>query len=480
MRNLLLALGIAACGGHAGAPQTPTPPAVAAAYPATRWVPASPTYVVAAQSVRDGQRALQGVIDDLGMATGLETAEFSREMQRVLGVDPLSAEAMTGIGVDMAGGLAMFSEDVAPTFVLRLASPEAFQSFIDRERGRGLVTISQVVDGIEINAAKIDSDLDVAWGVDKNWLWVHFGPKGEGTGWFAHSHKAASAAWASAWSWAEKLAGKAKVIGFARAKELIGAIATRAVEGKACLDKLGAVDKVGFAFDADGGKLDARLSFDVGANAAAMQSHLLAPPPGWAGVAQTAPLSVQWNLDLDAIAAYWQPCAAAMDLNANPFAQYGVRAGRALVLAFDPDAKEGAGAVALDLSSGKLIAPYIDKASHFSSDKTFGAYRGHHVSIPFVGKFDYVFDDKLAIASMGDGLMDKIASGAPGAVLPPVFALSVAPGGMPKATWVWLFEQADLPVPERLADRLAAWQEAHAQVTIEGTSLVLDVGGNHR
>ena len=477
MRNLLLVLGIAACGGHAGAPSTPTPPAAAAAYPATRWVPASPTYLVAAQSMRDGQHALVSVLDDLGMATGFETHEVSEELQRVLGVDPLSPDAVANIGIDPGGSAALFSEDVTPTFVVHLAAPEAFSAFIDRERSHGLVTVSTLVDGIEINSATLDNEANVSWAVDKDWLWVHFGPKTAGAEWFAHSHKAASAAWATAWSWAEKLAGKAKVIGFARGKELLAAIVTRAAEGKACLDKLGAVDKVGLAFDADGGKLDARVSFDVGANAAAMQSHLLAPPPGWAGVAQAAPLSVQWNLDLGAAFDWLAPCEQAFGM--TPLDTMGVRAGRALLLAFDPVAKEGTGAVALDLSSGKLIAPYVAKASHFSSDRTFGPYKGHHVSIPFVGKFDYVFDDKLAIASMGDGLMDKIAGGTPAAP-PPVFALSLAPGGMPKATWVWLFQQADLPAPERLADRLAAWQEAHAQVTIEGTSLVLDVGGNHR
>ena len=479
MRKLLLVLGIAACGGHTGAPGTPTPPAVAAAYPATRWVPASPTYLVAAQSVRDGQQALASVLDDLGMATGFETRDASRELQTLVGVDPLSPDALAGIGVDLAGGVAMFSEDVTPTFVFHLASPEAFGSFIEKQRGLGLVTVSTLVDGVELDSAKLAGDLGVAWGVDKDWLWVHFGPKGGGTDWFTHSHKAASAAWATAWSWAEKLAGKAKVIGFARAKDLLAAIASRAAEAKVCLGQLGAVDKVGFAFDADGGKLDARLSFDLGDSAAAMQSHVLAPPPGWGAVAQGAAVSAQWNLDLAAVAAWWQPCAAAMSLDANPLEQYGVRAARAIVLSFDPDAKSGAGAVALDLSSGTLIAPYVAKATHFASDRTFGPYKGHHVSIPFVAKFDYVFDDKLAIAAMGDGVMDRIAAGTPAAT-PPVFAVSVAPAGMSKEAWTWLLEQAGAPAPARLVERLAAWQEAHAQVTLEGTSLILDVGGNHR
>ena len=479
MRNLLLALGIAACGGHAGAPATPAPPAVAAAFPATRWVPATPTYLVAAHTVRDGQRALHDVLDDLGMATGFEVGEMSSELQQLLGVDPLSPEGLTGIGVDLGGGLAVFSEDVTPTFVVHLSAPEAFASFIEHERGRGMVTVSKVVDGIELESARLASGMNIAWGVDKDWLWVHFGPPGAGAEWFAHSHKAAQAAWATAWGWAEKLAGKANVIGFARARELLAAIASRAVDGKACLDKLGVVDKVGLAFDVDGGKLGVRVSFDLGANAAEMQSHLLAPPPGWTSVAQGAAASAQWNLDLGAVAAWWQPCAAAMDVDPNPLEQYGVRAARAIVLSFDADANYPVGAVALDLSNNKLIAPYLDKATHFASDKTFGPYRGHHVSIPFVGKFDYVYDDKLAIAATGDGVMDRIAAGTPAAA-PPVFALSLAPAGMSKLAWTRLLAAAGAPSPERLFERLAAWQEVHVQVTIEGSSLVLEVAGNHR
>jgi len=485
MRNLLLALAIAACGGHAGHVAGPTSGAPAAAFAATRWVPASPTYLVAAKTVRDGQRALHDVLDDLGLVGDFEVSDASHELGQLLGVDPLSSEAMANIGVDLAGGMAMFSEDFTPTFVVHLASPEAFQAFLDQQRTKGLATISRMVDGVELFTAKLGGDVAIAWAVDKDWLWVHFGAKGMTPEWFEHSHQApgsVTAAWSAAWDWAQQHAGKAAVVGFARMHDFVGATMKRVSNGHTCLQQLEAIDKVGFAFDVDGTKAGAHLTFDLGTSAANLASHVLAPPPGWQAVAQNAPLQLQWNLDLDAVTTWLSPCAHAISSDPDPFAdlkQYGVRTGRAIVLSVDPGDKSGAGAIALDLANGTFLESYVDKVSHFSSDKTFGPYRGHHVSIPFVAKLDYVFDEHVAIAAMGDGVMDRVTAGAPGAA-PPVFSLSVMPDGMPKDTWVWLLDQAGVSNPKRLVDRFSAWREAHLTAALEGTSLVVEVAGNHK
>jgi hypothetical protein len=475
MRNLLLALAIAACGGHGANPAEPTTGAATAAFGAARWVPANPTYVIASKTVRDGQRALHDGLEDLGMAVGFNVSEASQMLQQLLGVDPLSADALAGIGIDLAGGAAVFSEDVTPTFVVHLTSPEAFASFIERERGRGATTVSTIADGIDLETART-GDFRVTWGVDKDWLWLHFGAGG--TDWFTHSHHAAAAAWTGAWQWAQEHAGKASVVGFARAQSLLASVMARVDNGQQCLRQLGVVDQVGLSFDVDGTSARARLSFELGPAAPQLASHLLAPPPGWATAAQGAPLAAEWNLDTTAVATWWQPCAGVLELPADTFTQDGVRAARAFVLALDPDSKEGSGAVALDLSNDQLLAPYLDKVSHFSSDRTFGPYKGHHVAIPFVAKADYVYDGKLAIAAMGDGLMDKIAAGTSSAS-PPVFAASIAPGGMSKAAWTWLLSQAG-PRYVRLFERLSNWQDARVTVTLEGSALVVEVAGKHR
>lgn len=478
MRNLLLLLGFIACGGRSGAPAAPgAPAAVAAAFPATRWVPASPTYVVAAHTVRDGQRALHDLIDDVGMAGGFEPAEAGHELQQLVGVDPLSESALAGIGVDLGGGLAVFSEDVAPTFVVHLASPEAFASFVEGERQKGMATVSQLVDGVEVSSTRMALGARVAWAIDHDWLWVHLAAGDDGTAWFQHSRTAAPATWASAWAWAERLAGTAKVVGFAKARQLLAAIAARVDSGRACLKQLEVVDNVGLSFDVDGGKVGARLAFDLGPAARDLAAHLLPPPPGWQGVARTAPASVEWNLDLSAVTPWLAPCAQAFD-GSTPDTM-GLRAARAFVLTLDPGDRSGTGAAAFDLADGSLFAPYVAKATHFASDRTFGPYRGHHVSIPFIGKFDYVFDEHVAIGAMGEGVMDRIAAGAP-AGTPAVFSLALAPGGMPKDTWTWLFEQVGAPAPERLVERLSSWQEAHVIASLDGTQLVVEVAGTHR
>ena len=54
------------------------------------------------------------------------------------------------------------------------------------------------------------------------------------------------------------------------------------------------------------------------------------------------------------------------------------------------------------------------------------------------------------------------------------------PDGMPKDAWVWLLDQIDVPNPQRLVDRLSAWREAHLTASLEGTSLVVEVAGNHK
>lgn len=483
MHKLLCALVIAGCGGHAHTPSGPGGGAGnAEPFAAARWVPANPTYVVAATSVRDGQRAFHDVLDDLGMVGGFTAGEAGHELAGMLGVDPMQESALANIGVDPGGGMAVFSEDVTPTFVVHMASPEAFASFLDQQRQRGLTTVSQLVDGVELDTAKLGGGIAIGWALDKDWLWVHFGAKGMGPEWFEHSHRAARAAWNEAWSWAKAHAGKAAVVGFAHAKDIVASAMGRVQGGVACVRQLEAIDRVGFAFDVDGSKVSARLTFELGSAAPALASHLLPPPPGWQGVAAKAPLQAQWNLDLNATTAWLEPCVRVATSDPDPFSgmkQFGVRTARAIVLSVDPGDKSGAGAVAMDLASGAFLQGYVDKASHFASDKTFGPYRGHHVSIPFVAKLDYVFDDKLAIAAMGDGVMDRVAAGAPRGV-PPMFSVSVVPDGMPQDAWVWLLDQIDAPSPKHLVERFQSWAELHATAALDGSTLVVEVAGTHK
>jgi len=195
---LLVASG-SACGSRTTGAAHTAPPAVAKEFPATRWVPAHPTYVIAAPTVRVAQRGLADLIDSLGVVAGIDAGEVSRDLSRMLAVDPLSPDALATMGIDIDGGFALFSEDISPTFVGHLSSPEAATAFFDRQRERGLVTQSVLVDGIEVFSAQLPgTSLRVGWAIATDWLWVHFtvpGAHEDGQSWFQSSHTPEGPGW---------------------------------------------------------------------------------------------------------------------------------------------------------------------------------------------------------------------------------------------------------------------------------------------
>src|SRR5204862_2285132 len=138
---------------------------------------------------------------------GFELSEPAREFKQVLGVDVMSADAVAAIGVDLDGSLAMFSEDVNPTFVVHLKSAESMNGFLEGQRQRGLRTQSVISGGTEVFSAKISSDFYIAWAVEKEWLWVHFSiDHADDERWFEHSKAPGGAAWVDTWKWAQGLA----------------------------------------------------------------------------------------------------------------------------------------------------------------------------------------------------------------------------------------------------------------------------------
>ena len=160
-----------------------------------------------------------------------------------------------------------------------------------------------------------------------------------------------------------------------------------------------------------------------------------------------------------------------------------------MLLTFDPggDSDLGAlrsatGAVALDVTRAAPFARMLDEIpgrSRFESDRAFGAYRGHRVSVPFVATFDYVLDDRVALAALGDGVLDRIAAGATPAP-PPLLALDVRPPGLSPMAWQWLLAQARVPDRKRVVDRLMGLAEGHLAVTLDRDALVIEASGNRR
>jgi hypothetical protein len=487
MRALVIALILAAgCGGKRQVGPG-GPGAAAGPFPAARWVPATPTYVFAAPTMRAAQLGFTNAIDTVGLAAGVEPAQVSAALAHFLQVDLLSADSLASIGIDVDGSMALFSAEIDPTLVVHLASPQALQAFIAKQRERGMVSQSVVVDGTEVQTAKVDDMVSVSWAVEGDWLWLHasFAMHGDASNWFAASKLAGqrAATWTARWQAAQQLAHKAAgLTGLVDLRALTAKLAARVPDFAACARQFEAVDGIGVALEAEGTYVGGALSVDVGGRAPAIGQSVLAPPPGWSAASAKAPLAAQWNLDLRAVAAWLQPCIGG---NANLTAmldQFGVRSARAFVHTLDPDDKSGTGAIAIDLSHPKYfeqLLGQIPMRSKFERSRQFGAYKGKHLAVPFVATADYVLDDRIFLAAMGDGLLERAATGAP-AGPPPVFAVDVVPAGLPVGVWAWLLAQAEVPGAKRVAERLQSWNDIHFNAHLDRDALVIEAQGNRR
>lgn len=480
----------ACSGGHHGA-RTPSPPAAARDYSATRWIPAKPTYAIGARTVRDAQRTLRDLVESFGMIVQADAGDLAAVLSAVLAVDPLSPEAVAGIGVDLEGGFAMFSEGVNPTFVVHLASPDQMRGFLDQQRANpGFKVQSQIVDGTELYSANVSRKVKLSWAIVGDWMWLHVAlDKEDGVGWFTASVHPGAPTWGADWQWAAGSgaagARQPPVLGIVDVRALLGVVTAHAPVGAAaCARMLAPASRVAIAIEGDGKHAGGRLAIDIGPAAAAALAHVTLPPPdGWAQVAPRAALAVQWNVDVFAARSWAGECLG------NPIARllapldgYGVRAARALVLAFDPDAMTGQGAASLELANKKYFASLLDKIplrSTMEKKRTFGPYAGKTLSVPFGPTVDYVLTDSVALAGMGDGVLASVVGKGP-AASGPLVAIDVAPPVLAKEVWIRALDILNAPQATWLAEHLVRWRDGHVALSLDGTRLVLEASGNRR
>ena len=463
-----------------------------AEFAALAWVPDRPTYLMTAHTVREAQRSIDDVIDSFGMLVGATADDAGHGLEQLLSVDPLSESGTTKLGIDPVGSIAMFSEGLDPTIVVRLASPETATGFFEGVKTRGVRTQAIVIDGVELVTATIFGNVRVSWAVDHDWLWAHFSfglDKDPDARWFAHAHGRHATAWTKSFGWAKDLRAKLA----AKASGLLGFFDTRALlaiarahapkDAIACLDRFHPIGLAGFAIDGDGHHAAGRLALELGPAAHGIASSLLPAPPGFAAIAAKAPIAVQWNLDVGAIAGFLAPCFTTFGGSTNFLTRFGIRTGRAAVLAFKPDDRSGSGVIAADLADRSFLASQLDQIPHRSlveSNHQYGALAGHRISIPFVISLDYVLNDKLGLLAMGDGLMDKLVMGAPDPD-PPVFALDLIIPGLSPEAWKWLLRVATNEwFANRATEHLYHWHDGHLRVTIDHETLVIDAAGNRR
>ncbi|MEO8705481.1 MAG: hypothetical protein ABI867_35950, partial [Kofleriaceae bacterium] len=245
----VVALAVACGGSHAPAAAPAGPGPAAQDYTATRFIPAKPTYALAARSLRDAQRAIVDLVDSFGILAGLELDDVRSGLTNLLAVDALAADAVTRMGIDLDGGFAMFSRGLHPTFVVHLSAPEQTQTFFDQQRERGMKTQSQLVDGVELFTTQLADHVAVSWGVAKDWLWVHITlPVGvdEGTSWFDPTPGAPE--WTADWQYAQS-GGKPALVGFVDPRGLLAKISARIPDAMACGHLIDPVGRLGFSID---------------------------------------------------------------------------------------------------------------------------------------------------------------------------------------------------------------------------------------
>jgi hypothetical protein len=400
----------------------------------------------------------------------------------MLGVDPLSTDVATKLGVDLDGGMAVFSDELEPTLVVHLTAPDATRAFFAKRTAQ-----PATVDGAQVFTAHAFGHIDVAWAIDRDWLFVHVAPTGGDTAWFTRSHHPHAQGWDVNWGFATKLGEQlktkaGKLLGFVDPRALIEKLGKRAGAALACARVVEPIQRVGLALDGDLHHVDVRAAFDVGAHAADVQRAVLPPPPGWNAAFDSAPVAVELNLDLDSFQDWLQPCADLVNIDLRDAHRDGVRAVRLALASVDPDATWGSGALSADLRDTKPIMSLLDKIpmrSILEREHTFGSLRGHRVSIPTRGSIDYVVEPHDAIAAVGEGLLEKLVAGTPPAQ-PAAIAIDVRPAAMPSAKWKWLLAQLDVKHPDRVVDQLTAWRDAHLGLAVEGQSLVLNLSGTRK
>lgn len=461
-------------------------------YSALAWVPERPTYMMTAHTVREAQRSVADVVDSFGMVVGANADGVGQELEQVLGVNPLAETGTQKLGVDPAGSIALYSEATDPTIVIRLAAPDVARAFFDLAKTRGGKSRSLVVDGVEVTSVTVVRDVTASWAIDKDWLWIHFAfgaDQDPDAQWFVHTHHRpeGSYGWQHNFKTATNLRAKLEhdgLLGFLDSQALIAIVRAHAPKSLTqCLDRFAPIGVAGFAIEGDGQHAGGQLAFDLGPAAKGVAAALLPPPGGFAAVAQNAPIAVQWNLDIGAIASFISPCLATAGGNTTFLTKYGLRSGRVAIQTLSPSDRSGTGVVSADLSDKSYLGSLLDqipKRSMFENNHTFGGFAGHRISVPFLITVDYVLDDRTGMLAIGEGLMDKLVARAP--TMPPaLFSIDVIVPGLSPEVWKFLIgEVTNEWFAKRAVDLLQRWHDGHVSVTIDHELLVIDASGNRR
>lgn len=480
----LCAAALIACGGSKPTTQPTNGAAVAGGYAAARWVPGQARYALMAKTVREAQQGARDLIEMFGVFADVTVAEASAELTQVLTVDPLSPDALASIGIDLESGFALFSESYNPTLVARLSSPPAFRAFVEQIPNLKLQSV--VVEGIEVFSAPLPKRSRISWAIADDWLWVHVQlpevPDDSAT-WFASSRKPGAITWGSEIAVA-KGQTEPPLIGFIDAAWFVADVGQRVPEVGRCTSTLpiASIGKLALRLFGTPQEPHAYFTLDVGALAPRIESVRLPVPDGWSTATAQVPIAAQANIDLAAARPTLEPCLRLFGVDLRDFDELGIRAGRGYIRSFDPDEREGTGAVSLDLTHKKYFDAQLDRVpmrSAMERKRTFGPYTGRQLSIPMFLTVDYVLQDRLMLAGVGDGQLSTMIG--KGGTVPAVLAeLAVQPQGLSIESWTELLKLLEVDHARSIAERLQRWRAASVSLSMDGPRLVLAASGKRR
>lgn len=479
----LVVVALAACHGH-GSSSLPT--GGHGAYPASQWIPADATYAVTGRSARETALVLRDLVAVVGIVADFDEREASRGSTSELGVDLLDPTSYGAVGIDPAGGVALFSEGLSPTLAIALTDPATTTAAIDRMRQGGVAVQVAREQGIEVYTFAGDREVHIHWAIADHWLFVHVEITAEheaDLAWF-RAVRAAHGAWSGGADLAAAVAS-ARLGTAADGPAVIGAVHVPALIARAlrlgaphgCIDQIAGVERIFVAARSDA--RDARGSIAVEIAGGVPADATFAAPAGWAQAREGAPVQAELGIDLDRLVPRVSACERGLG---RDLAELGVKAGRGYVHSIDIDDLSGRGAAWVATRNPRMISDLLDEIPARSLAEHKRAVHGVQVvdvSVPMLPKFSYVLGQGTFLGAASAGEIDRVIGD--GTTAPAALArLVIAPQAWPADTWDELLKVAGFGrdgARGRMITRLRHWALGELELTSTATGVILTAHG---
>jgi hypothetical protein len=475
--------GPGAGGGAAGGPM----PAAVSAYAGLRWVPADATYAIAARRTEDAVILMKSAVDAIGILGEFDATELSRESERELGFDVLSAEAYAEMGVDLERGFAVWSRGLGPSFAVPLADPQRLAGEIERRRGPGTVVQVSRAHDVDVFTVRPDRDAAFHWAIADGWFLAHLEitEEREADGawfeeaWAARGGLAGHADFKAAIDEGKKrMGGDPPVVGLARTPAIVGhPLMVNGPGQPECASTIGAMGRMFLSAGVAGPDSRGALVVEVPGGVDGLRALMPKMPTGWAAARAGAPLQLELGVDLRAVARAFSPCAD--DDLASELDEEMPSSGRLFVHDIDLDDMKGKGAAAVDLSDPGIIERGLSEIpgiGFLSKKRKIAGVEVTDVNVPMLPRFAYAQVGATTVISVSSAIDQLVAFGPPGDEL---FRIELLPKAWSVETWDSLLSEV-IRRQEARADtirRLRMWSRGLVTASLEGRAVVVFAHG---